>query len=111
MNKPKIKNIIRRVILETYEEDIPTFFKRRFDKDLFEDYLDASMNYWVSASFGDFYSFEINTINDTIDNYFSDNYKVSARGDVKLSEYYKFVDYVIEKYGKKIKDFWEQYHN
>jgi hypothetical protein len=89
--------------------DLPIFFRRRFDENLFEDYLNFGMNFWIGDNFNDFKVFEINVINDTIENYFSDNYKIGVRGDIILSDYYKFVDFIVEKYKNKLRDFWDKY--
>jgi hypothetical protein len=89
--------------------ELPTFFKRRFNKELFEKELLNSMTIWVKEKNSMFRDFEVNVINETLSNYFWDVHNMDLYGDVELREVYKFEDFVTQNYLQSMIRFWNKH--
>jgi hypothetical protein len=89
--------------------ELPTFFKRRFNKELFEKELLNSMAIWVKEKNSMFRDFEVNVINETLSNYFWDVHNMDLYGDVELREVYKFEDFVTQNYLQSMIRFWNKH--
>lgn len=90
--------------------DIDIFFKRRFDKDLFDKYLLMSMKEWVKDKRAMYRDFEVNVINDALSNYFWDTHKVDVWSDVPdLGDVYQFESFITNKYEKVMRDFFNRH--
>ena len=88
--------------------EIPLFFKRRFNKDIFENALVRNMEYWIDASKRNFREYELNVLNDTIYGYFSSLYDINVYQVLELDEVYKFESYVSKKYEKVLREYWNE---
>jgi hypothetical protein len=89
--------------------ELPTFFKRRFNKELFEKELLNSMAIWVKEKNSMFRDFEVNVINETLSNYFWDVHNMDLYEDVELGEVYKFEDFVTQNYLQSMIRFWNKH--
>ena len=89
--------------------ELTTFFKRRFNKELFEKELLNSMTIWVKEKNSMFRDFEVNVINETLSNYFWDVHNMELYGDVELREVYKFDDFVTQNYLQSMIRFWNKH--
>jgi hypothetical protein len=89
--------------------ELPTFFKRRFDKELFEKELLNSMAICVKGNNSMFRDFEVNVINETLSNYFWDVHNMDLYVDVELGEVYKFEDFVTQNYLQSMIRFWHKH--
>ena len=89
--------------------DLPLFFKRRFDKELFEKEILNSMRIWIKEKKSTFKDFEINVVNETLSNYFWDVHSMGIWQEVDLGEIYKFEDFVTQHYLNDMKRFWDKH--
>jgi len=91
--------------------ELPTFFKRRFNKEIFEKELLNSMKIWIKEKKSMFRDFEINVVNETLSNYFWDIHNLSLWEDVDLGEIYKFESFVTQHYLNDMKRFWDKHRS
>jgi hypothetical protein len=89
--------------------DLPLFFKRRFDKELFEKEILNGMRIWIKEKKTTFKDFEINVVNETLSNYFWDVHNMGIWQEVDLGEIYKFEDFVTQHYLNDMKIFWDKH--
>ena len=74
--------------------DIPQFFKRRFNQKEFDKYIMDAMNIWI-VDHTDYGDFEINVINESIVEYFWDTYKFDFFGEEASHNYQNLSDEIL----------------
>lgn len=77
------------------ETKVPLFFKRRFHQGPFENQLMRSMQKWIDKGGKSFADYQVNVINDVVD-------------ELELGEIYSFEDFVSDKYGKIMREYWKK---
>ena len=87
--------------------DIPQFFKRRFNQKEFDKYIMDAMNIWIIDP-TDYREFEINVINDTIDQYFWDTYKFDFFDETDIDDAYQFESFIRNKYERQLREFYNR---
>ena len=85
---------------------VPLFFKRRFYQGPFENQLMRSMQKWIDKGGKSFADYQVNVINDVVDEYFWSLYNISIFDELELGEIYSFEDFVSDKYGKIMREYW-----
>ena len=90
--------------------NLPTFFKRRFNQELFEKELHRSMKVWIKEKKSMFRDFEVNVINETMSNYFWDLYGLEIYDELNLDEVYKFESFITLNYLNDMREFWDRHH-
>lgn len=88
--------------------EVSLFFRRRFNKGVFENALVRNMEYWIDTSKRNFREYEVNVLNDTIYGYFSSLYDINVYQELELGEVYKFQDYISKKYEKVLREYWNE---
>ena len=87
--------------------DIPQFFKRRFNQKEFDKYIMDAMNIWIIDP-TDYREFEINVINETIVEYFWDTYKFDFFGETDIDDAYQFESFILNKYERQLREFYNR---
>ena len=87
--------------------DIPQFFKRRFNQKEFDKYIMDAMNIWIIDP-TDYREFEINVINETIVEYFWDTYKFDFFDETDINDAYQFESFIRNKYERQLRNFHNQ---
>jgi hypothetical protein len=87
--------------------DIPQFFKRRFNQKEFDKYIMDAMNIWIIDS-TDYREFEINVINETIVEYFWDTYKFDFFDETDINDAYQFESFIRNKYERQLREFYNR---
>lgn len=87
--------------------DIPQFFKRRFNQKEFDKYIMDAMNIWI-VDHTDYGDFEINVINESIVEYFWDTYKFDFFGETDIDDAYQFESFIRNKYERQLRNFHNQ---
>jgi hypothetical protein len=91
--------------------EIPIFFKRRFHKGVFENYLVKMLEEWTyNYRSKNFREFEVNVITDSIHSYFKNLYDISVYSELDLIDTYKFQKFIDKKYEKVIREYWDEHH-
>ena len=87
--------------------DIPQFFKRRFNQKEFDKYIMDAMNIWIIDPI-DYREFEINVINETIVEYFWDTYKFDFFDETDIDDAYQFESFILKKYERQLREFYNR---
>jgi|TARA_R110000868_G_scaffold404244_1_gene682210 hypothetical protein len=87
--------------------DIPQFFKRRFNQKEFDKYIMDAMNIWIIDP-TDYREFEINVINETIVEYFWDTYKFDFFDETDINDAYQFESFILKKYERQLREFYNR---
>jgi hypothetical protein len=87
--------------------DIPQFFKRRFNQKEFDKYIMDAMNIWIIDP-TDYREFEINVINETIVEYFWDTYKFDFFDETDIDDAYQFESFILKKYERQLREFYNR---
>ena len=87
--------------------DIPQFFKRRFNQKEFDKYIMDAMNIWIIDP-TDYREFEINVINETIVEYFWDTYKFDFFDETDIDDAYQFESFILNKYERQLREFYNR---
>ena len=87
--------------------DIPQFFKRRFNQKEFDKYIMDAMNIWIIDPI-DYREFEINVINETIVEYFWDTYKFDFFDETDIDDAYQFESFILNKYERQLREFYNR---
>ena len=87
--------------------DIPQFFKRRFNQKEFDKYIMDAMNIWIIDP-TDYREFEINVINETIVEYFWDTYKFDFFDETDINDAYQFESFILNKYERQLREFYNR---
>ena len=87
--------------------DIPQFFKRRFNQKEFDKYIMDAMNIWIIDP-TDYREFEINVINETIVEYFWDTYKFDFFDETDINDAYQFESFIRNKYERQLREFYNR---
>jgi len=86
--------------------ELPIFFKRRFDEKIFKRTLFRNMEFWVNENRLNFREFETNVINETVFGYFAALFQVQIYEDIDLNDVYQFENFISEKYGNLMREYW-----
>jgi hypothetical protein len=87
--------------------NIPQFFKRRFNQKEFDKYIMDAMNIWIIDP-TDYREFEINVINETIVEYFWDTYKFDFFDETDINDAYQFESFILKKYERQLREFYNR---
>ena len=87
--------------------NIPQFFKRRFNQKEFDKYIMDAMNIWIIDP-TDYREFEINVINETIVEYFWDTYKFDFFDETDINDAYQFESFILNKYERQLREFYNR---
>jgi len=87
--------------------DITPFLKRRFNQKEFDKYIVTSMYARITDA-TNYREFEINVINESIVEYFWDNYGYDFFDQTDLDDAYQFESFVTNKYEQKLRDFYNR---
>jgi hypothetical protein len=87
--------------------NIPQFFKRRFNQKEFDKYIMDAMNIWIIDP-TDYREFEINVINETIVEYFWDTYKFDFFDETDIDDAYQFESFILKKYERQLREFYNR---
>lgn len=91
--------------------EIPIFFKRRFNPDIFKQYLTTMMEEWTyTYKSKHFREFEVNVVVDSVHSYYKNFFNINIFGDLDLREVFKFQKFIEKKYEKVIKEYWDEHH-
>ena len=88
--------------------DITLFLKRRFNQNEFDKYIVSAMYDRIGEA-ANYREFEINVINDSVIDYFWDNYKYDFFDQTNLDDAYQFESFVTKKYEQKLRDYYNKY--
>jgi len=87
--------------------DIPQFFKRRFNQKEFDKYIVSSMFEWIDES-TNYREFEVNVINESIVEYFWNTFEFDFFDESDIDDAYQFESFVTNKYEQKLRDFYNR---
>ena len=87
--------------------DIPQFFKRRFNQKEFDKYIVSSMCEWIDES-TNYREFEVNVINESIVEYFWNTFEFDFFDESDIDDAYQFESFVTNKYEQKLRDFYNR---
>ena len=87
--------------------DIPQFFKRRFNQKEFDKYIVSSMFGWIDES-TNYREFEVNVINESIVEYFWNTFEFDFFDESDIDDAYQFESFVTNKYEQKLRDFYNR---
>lgn len=88
--------------------DITQFLKRRFNQNEFDKHIVNAMYNRIGEA-ANYREFEINVINDSVIDYFWDNYKYDFFDQTNLDDAYQFESFVTKKYEQKLRDYYNKY--
>lgn len=87
--------------------DIPQFFKRRFNQKEFDKYIMDAMFGWIDES-TNYREFEVNVINESIVEYFWNTFEFDFFDESDIDDAYQFESFVTNKYEQKLRDFYNR---
>ena len=88
--------------------DITLFLKRRFNQNEFDKYIVSAMYDRIGEA-ANYREFEINVINDSINDYFWNTYEYDFFNDPSFDDANQFESFVTKKYEQKLRDYYNKY--